>query len=284
MKVSRYAFFAIALLGLAACPSKDTDEGTTPTAAPSIAPAPPPATNTAPTDLRVDGPTATSTTPSSGKIEPRVKAELDGRADGITGSPLAVAGAKASMQSPTGWTQTKGAVTLSEAADKKAQLAASSVGPEGAAGKLPSVVSALGLTACEWAAPESLTVGKTKLAATAADGVCTRGTTQVRTAYVAPNAEALLVVGAWETGGDVANMFGAMRSIAKATGTGDSTGIGACCAALAQNAKSAPPDQQGALIAAAAACNQLMNDPQGRAVLGQVRALLRGANVPASCL
>jgi hypothetical protein len=282
MNVCRYAFFVTALLGLAACPSKDTDEGTSPTA-PSIAPAPPPpATTSAPTDLKVDGPTATS--PSSGKIEARVRAELDGRTDGITGSPLAVAGAKASLQAPTGWQVTKGDVTLAETTDKKSQLAASAVGPEGATGKLPSAVTALGLTACEWNPAESLTVGKTKLPATAADGVCTRGTTQVRTAYVSPSAEALLVVGAWEPGGDSANVFGAMRSIAKAAGGGDASGIAACCNALRQNSKSAPPDQQGALIAAAAACDSLKSNPQGRAVLGQVRALLRGANVPASCL
>ena len=70
----------------------------------------------------------------------------------------------------------------------------------------------------------------------------------------------------------------------KATGpVGDSTGMRKCCAALAQNAKSAPPEQQGAYIAAAAACNNLVNSPQGRQALASVRGLLLGAQMPAAC-
>jgi hypothetical protein len=244
---------------------------------------PTPAPTTSAADLRPEGPTATSTPTGSSKIEARVKSEVDNRADGITGSPLAVTGAKASMQSPTGWTTTKGEFTVSETPDKKAQLAASSFGPEGATGKLAAATAALGLSACEWGPQESLTVGKTKLASAGADGVCTRGTTQVRTAYVAPTAEALLVVGAWEPGGDAANMFGAMRSIAKATGGGDSSGIAACCAALSQNANSAPPEQKGAYLLAAGACNAARTNPDARAALATVRAALGAASVPASC-
>jgi hypothetical protein len=217
-------------------------------------------------------------------IEARVKAEVDTRTDGLTGSPLAVAGALASLQSPTGWATTKsGDFTVAASGDKKAQLAAAAVGPEGASGKLPGAVSALGLASCEWGSPEAVTVGKTKLAATAADGVCMRGTTSIRAAYVAPTAEKLVVVGAWDADGDSASVFGAMRSIAKATGGGDSTGIGACCSALRQNAKSAPPEQQSALLMAAGMCDALKNDPNGRAALAQVRAAAAAANVPSSC-
>ncbi|MCK6588619.1 MAG: acyltransferase [Polyangiaceae bacterium] len=71
---------------------------------------------------------------------------------------------------------------------------------------------------------------------------------------------------------------------AKKVGTGgDPTGIRACCNALAGNQKSAPPDQQLAYGAAIAVCNGLVNSPQGRAALVQVRAALKGANVPSAC-
>lgn len=277
MHVSRSAFLVAAFLGLIACGNKNDDDAPppiAPSAPPSIAPvAEQPAP--APTPMKVEEPKA--------KIEPRVKAELDGRADGITGTPLAVAGAKASLQAPAGWQTTKGAFTVAASADKKAQLAAGALAAaDSASSKLPDAVSALGLSSCEWGPTESVSVGKTKLAASAADGLCMRGATQVRTAYVAPQAEGLLVVGAWEPAGDAGGVFGAMRSIAKAAG-GDASGIAACCSALRQNANSAPPEQKGFYISAAAVCDGLKNDPQGRAVLGQVRALLMGANVPATC-
>ncbi len=71
---------------------------------------------------------------------------------------------------------------------------------------------------------------------------------------------------------------------AKAVGTGgDPTGVRKCCNALAQNQKSAPPDQQLAYGAAIVACNGLVNSPQGRQALVSVRAALRGASVPAAC-
>lgn len=276
MHVSRSAFLVAVSLGLIACGNKDDDvPPIAPPASPSIAPvAEQPAP--APTPMKVEEPKS--------KIEPRVKAELDGRADGITGTPLAVAGAKASLQSPTGWQTTKGAFTVAATADKTAQLAAGALAAaDSASSKLPDAVAALGLSSCEWGPTESVSVGKTKLAASAADGVCMRGAAQVRTAYVSPSAEGLLVVGAWDQGGDAAGVFGAMRSIAKAAGGGDASGIAACCSALRQNASSAPPEQKGFYISAAAVCDGLKNDPQGRAVLGQVRALLMGANVPATC-
>lgn len=69
----------------------------------------------------------------------------------------------------------------------------------------------------------------------------------------------------------------------KVTGTGDSTGIKKCCAALAQNANSAPPEQKGGYLAAAAACNGLVSSPQGRQALASLRGLLLGAQMPAAC-
>jgi hypothetical protein len=277
MNVYRGVCLAVALLSLVACEEKDGDP-ITPTTPPAttLTPTPPPVA-TPPADLKVDAPAAKMS------IEARVKTELDGRADGITGSPLAAAGALASLQTPAGWTTSKsGDFSVAASADKKAQLAASGVGAEGAAGKLPAAATALGLTSCEWGTPEPVTIGKGKLAGVAADGVCTRGTTQIRAAYVSPTAEKLLVVGVWDPGGDVAGMFGAMRSIAKAAG-GDPTGIAACCSALRGNAKSAPPEQQAALLFAAGVCDGVKNSPEGRAVLAQVRAGLAGAQVPSSC-
>lgn len=277
MKVRSGIVIAAALLSLAAC--KDTEQDTNPIAPlPTTAPAP--TATAAPTsDLKVD------TAPTKMTVQARVKSELDNRADGITGSPLAATGAQASLQAPTGWTTSKsGDFTIAAPADKKAQIAAGGVGAEGTAGKLPLATAALGLTACEWGSPEAVTVGKGKLAATAADGVCMRGATQVRAAYVAPNAEKLLVVGAWDQDGDSANVFGAMRSIAKATGGGgDPTGIGACCSALRSNAASAPPEHKSSMLIAAGVCDTLKNDPAGKAVLGQVRAMLAGASVPSTC-
>jgi hypothetical protein len=266
---------AAALLSLAACNDKEQD--TNPIAPPPTTAAAPTPTPTPTSDLKVD--TAPKMT-----VQARVKGEVDGRADGITGSPLAVTGALASLQAPTGWTSAKsGDWNVATAADKKAQLAAGAVGAEGAAGKVATAVTALGLTTCEWGTPETVTIGKGKLAGTAADGVCSRGTTQVRAAYVAPTAEKLVVVGTWDEGGDSAGVFGAMRSVAKASGGGDPTGIGACCSALRSNAKSAPPEHQSSMLIAAGVCDTLRNDPQGKAILGQVRAMLAAASVPAQC-
>ncbi|WP_231864880.1 MULTISPECIES: acyltransferase [Sorangium] len=69
----------------------------------------------------------------------------------------------------------------------------------------------------------------------------------------------------------------------KVVGTGDPSGIRKCCAALRQNAKSAPPEQQGGYLAAASACDGLANSPQGRQALSTLRGLLVGAQMPASC-
>lgn len=274
MNICRMGLVAVAVLAVVGCGNKETEDKPAPTA--PAPPAPPPAASTAAV-VKPEGPPKLA-------IEPRVRTELDNRADGLTGTAVSPAGAKASLQAPTTWPAAKGDVTVAAPADKKAQLAASALGAgETAQTKLPAATAALGLASCEWGAPEALTVGKTKLASSGADGVCTKGTTQVRAAWVAPAAEGLLVVGAWDADGDSASVFGAMRSIAKAAAGGDSTGIAACCAALRGNAKVAPPDQQPALLFAAAACDGLRASPDARAALGQVRAALRGANVPSSC-
>lgn len=262
---------AAAVLAIAACSgSKEDPSG-------SAAPPPPPASTPAPTTstlvLTVEGPQ-----PKAG-IEAHVKAEVDGRSDGITGAALAVTGAGASLQTPTGWETKKGDVTVVTSTDKKSQIGASS----GGEAKLGAAVAAMGLTACEWNPSDRLTIGKNALSGTGADGKCMRGSTPVVAAFVAPTAEGLLVVGAWEAGGDMANVFGSMRAIAKAAGGGGGGGIGPCCAALHQNANSAPPDQKPMYMQAAAICDGLKNNPQASAMMGQVRAALRSANMPSSC-
>ncbi len=234
------------------------------------------ATTTAALALTVEGP------PMKPGIELHVKAEVDTRTDGLTGTALAVPGARASLQTATGWTTTKGDVIVVAPADKKAQLGATSFAAGGADAKLPAVATALGLTACEWNPPDTLSIGKTAVAGNGADGRCMRGTTPVQAAFVAAPAEGILVVGAWEAGGDSASLFGAMRSIVRVAGAVGG-GLGPCCAALHQNANSAPPDQKAMYLQAAAICDGLKNNPQAQLAIGQIRAALKGANMPSSC-
>src|SRR5690349_1734581 len=100
MNACRGVLVVTALLGLTACPAKDDDK--TP-AAPAAVPTPAAPVDAGPSEVKTDE-------PAKPKIEPRVKAEVDTREDGITGAPLAVTGAKATVQTPTGWTTTKGDV------------------------------------------------------------------------------------------------------------------------------------------------------------------------------
>lgn len=86
-----------------------------------------------------------------------------------------------------------------------------------------------------------------------------------------------------EDAGSDAGDAGDAADAAKAVGTGDPTGIKKCCTALAQNMKSAPPDQQLGYAAALAACNAAISSPQGRQALAGVRAALRGAGAPSAC-
>lgn len=86
-----------------------------------------------------------------------------------------------------------------------------------------------------------------------------------------------------DAGADAADADTADADAGKKVVTGDSSGIRKCCAALRQNAKSAPPEQQGGYLAAASACDGLANSPQGRQALSTLRGLLLGAQMPASC-
>lgn len=279
MNLRRNALCASALVLLLACGNKNKDDEDTPTTSTpkqtSTTATPPPTAATS-TQVKVEEPPGNKVA----GVEAHVKAELDGRADGITGTTATAGGA--TLQTPTGWKSTAGAVTVVTAADDKARLGLTTFTGDPAA-QLTAAATAMGLTNCQWNTPaEAIVSGKDKLAATGADGVCSRGAGQAHAAYIAPTAQGSLVVGAWDAGGDMTNVFGSMRSIAKGA-TGDGTGIAACCAALRQNAKSAPPQQQGAYLLAAGACDAVKNNPQGRAALGTVRAALAGASVPSTC-
>jgi len=64
---------------------------------------------------------------------------------------------------------------------------------------------------------------------------------------------------------------------------GASASISKCCAALRQNANSAPPEQKGAYMAAAAACDGLRNMPAANQAFAQIRSFLMGAKMPSAC-
>lgn len=268
---------AVVFLVLAAC-SSGSEDGE-PTSKPSSKPAtqttsaaasatPPPSAS-----VKIEGPE------KKPGIEERVKQEVDNRADGITGTALAPAGAAAVLQRPKDWTETKGDFTAVTSADKKASLAAGT----GGADKAEAAATALGLTACQWNGAESVTLGKDKLAGSAADGICKKGSVQVKAAMVVAPGEKLLVVGAWEEGGDAANMFGAMRSIAKGGGTGGGGSVAACCAALEKNVVSAPPEQKGGYLLAIGACKAALTNKDTAAAIREVQKAAKGIGLPAEC-
>jgi hypothetical protein len=277
MSLSRSIWFVPLMLTLAACPKeKDTEEEeeapkkkatTTETTA---APAPTPtAKETA--AVKIDQPAAN---PS---IEAKVKAELDNKTDGITGTAVAPSGAKATFQVAKDWQGSKqGDFNVAAPADKKAIISAGAGGAE----KVEAAATAAGLTECKWNPNEAITWGKDKIAAQGADGLCKKDGAEVKAAMV--TGENLVIVGSWQVGTDSSNVFGAMRSAAKATGGGGG-GIAACCQALRQNAKSAPPQQQGAYLLAAGACDAARNNPNTAQALAGVRAMLAGAGAPAAC-
>jgi len=67
------------------------------------------------------------------------------------------------------------------------------------------------------------------------------------------------------------------------TGGGASATIAKCCAALQGNANSAPPEQKGAYLAAASACQGLKGTPVAQQAFSQIRAFLAGAKMPGAC-
>ena len=60
--------------------------------------------------------------------------------------------------------------------------------------------------------------------------------------------------------------------------------LGACCAALTQNAANAPEPTATYMKQAAATCSMLVGQGQGQSVIGPaVSAALRGASLPSAC-
>jgi hypothetical protein len=70
----------------------------------------------------------------------------------------------------------------------------------------------------------------------------------------------------------------------KPTGGGGSRGLGPCCAALMQNANSAPEPTKTYMLQAAAVCQSAAAAGQGMASAGgMIAAALKGAGMPAVC-
>jgi hypothetical protein len=258
MRLLPYILIGAVLPFLPSCKAcqKDTDEPPPLPPATTVAPEP-----TAPATLTTVEP------PKPGEI---VRPELEDREDGITGKAVTVTGAKASLQVPNDWTVAKADVQTAAAADQKSRMALASFGTEGHTAALDKAAAATGLSACTWQPTQSFTVGKDKLMAQAADGLCQRSGAQVSAAFMAT--EGLFALGSWDEGADRSPLFGSMRSVAKVkTGTAGPTNLIACCRALAQNAKSQPPPQSGFMLQAAAACEAAARNNDSAAVNAALR-------------
>jgi hypothetical protein len=269
---------------LAGCPKEESNDQPSSQATASAAPS---AAATPTADTPAPKPT-TALVPESGVagVAARVKSEVDAKDPDAGARGLTIAAGKATFAAPSGWEAAKSGIWSSAlAADKKAGVTAGNyAATEAATAKLPEAATALGYSDCQWAPAETVSVGKDKLAGVAADGICKQGGAQVKTAYVAFDSMKVLVLGGWAEGGDATGVFSTFRHAkGVAGGGGDSSGLKACCDALAQNANSAPPEQKGSYLQAAALCRGLISNQQGRALLGTVRAALAGANVPSSC-
>jgi hypothetical protein len=66
-------------------------------------------------------------------------------------------------------------------------------------------------------------------------------------------------------------------------GGGGSGTLAKCCAALQQNANSAPMEQKMYYMAAAQYCNGMRNTPAGQQAFAQIRSFLAGAKMPGAC-
>ncbi len=264
----------LAVLALAGCPEDDGETEPPPTKPTQETTTTAETTTTTTSELQVD------TGDKNPAITALVKTELDGRKDGgATGAKLTIPGAQVSFQTVEAWKDGKsGAFVTSESADGKSRWAGgtSSGGRDGASG-------ALGLTNCQWNPDESATVGADELAATVADGICDRGAGKAKAASVTFGSQNAVAVGAWDDGGGDSNaVMSIFRSAKKAATGGPPGGLAACCQALKQNSVSAPPEQKGAYLAAYGACQAMIAAaPPGYA--SQLRAMLRGASLPAPC-
>lgn len=277
---SAVGFGLILLLGVTGCPEKD-DEDDEPKKVTTD-------------DKKDDKPAAAATTaepttpppPAGPSVVERVKAEVDNK-EGGTGTTVVVKGTKGAFLVPADWKRSdSGDNHLAIGKDEKSRFASTSFKQgESSQAKIDAAVAALGLAECQWGTPESVTLGKDKLPATVADGVCKRGEAVARTAYASVAGEDLNLVGvgSWDDpGGSDKAVFDVLRSTRKVV-AGKDPGIAACCAALSQNMASAPLEQRGAYMLAISACQGAMSSPEGRAALGQVRAAMGAFGAPAAC-
>jgi len=282
--LSRSSWALVGLAVVVGCSSckKDDEETETGEETTAQVDTTPPAATPTPAET-VDIKPATS--PPAKGITPRAKAELDGKEPaGTTGNTLTVGGAKGAFVVPKTWLlKRSGMHNTATSKDKKARFAAGKYDGSDQPGQSNAAATALGLTECQWAAAENITLGKDKFPATVSDGTCKSGGTTVNMASVAVADKdvAVLAVGGWDSGANDKEVFEIFRTAKKVKVGVDP--ILACCNALQQNAAVAPLQQKGAYLSAAAACRALVGNPQGRAALGQVRGALMGMKAPAQC-
>jgi len=291
--ISKRALIALSLVALTAACDKDKDKDkdesgddakkstATATAQPTAA-ATPTATAAA---------TAVAVVPDTGGGLAR--AELDGKEPdaGWSGGTLVVN--KLTFTTPKDWKTSSGDFNAAVAADGSSGFAAGKY-PDGAApvSLRDAAAKAIGLTECAWGTADSISLGKDKLAAQAADGTCKRDGKPAKAIFAATAGKDMnvLAVGSFDEGKDMKPVVNTFRSAKGANvgpavaGNTDPSGLAACCAAIRQNKASAPPMMQGAYAAAEGACFQAMKDPQGKAALGAIRGMLSMAGgAPASC-
>ncbi len=262
MKASHGLWILTAVVALAGCPPDDTGPETAgPTTGSSASPA---TSSTTTTSSSSTGPTVIKPQKAQKPpIKARIKDEVDNKDPdaGYSGTKLTVSGSKGAFVAPLAW-DTQG--QKSESKDKKSGFYAMSGGdtPSSKSNR-DAAATKLGLSDCDWGPEQAVKMGKDKVAATVADGVCLRGSTVVvRTGYAAiTDADyKLLAMGGWDdAGGKAKGVFDTFRSLMKdAGGKAKPGGVAACCAVIKQNKISAPPNQQGAYTMALGACQAAM--------------------------
>ncbi len=76
-----------------------------------------------------------------------------------------------------------------------------------------------------------------------------------------------------------------VESVKKATGGAPAQSFAKCCAALSQNAASAPEPTKTSLTTAAGMCTSMVKAGQtGPGIVSAVQGLLRGVGMPSACL
>lgn len=230
--------------------------------------------------IDVAAPSATVTASAKPRLVPDLDgaSEVDQRVDELaTGSVARAVGATGEVQLPEGWTgapSEQGTLGRSPAGEGSMHVGTN----DATEASVDAATRSLAISKCTWGPSSNVTVGQDERASTIADGTCMRGAVALHATLFEDREAQLLVLGVWAQRADGVAIFGSIRSLRKRT----LDGMAVCCMALAQNAKSAPPQLRNTFIGAAAICNASKNDP---AALGQLRAILAGSGVtlPAAC-